>query len=51
MTLKEHLASLLEQAVADILPGQSAVIELERPKSAEHGDFACNVAMRLAKPL
>jgi arginyl-tRNA synthetase len=51
MTLKEHLANLLEQAVADILPGQQAVIELERPKSAEHGDFACNVAMRLAKPL
>ncbi len=51
MTLKEHLANLLEQAVADILPGQQAVIELERPKSAEHGDFACNIAMRLAKPL
>ncbi len=24
---------------------------LERPKSAEHGDFACNLAMMLAKPL
>ncbi len=51
MTLKEHLANLLEQAVADILPGQQAAIELERPKSADHGDFACNIAMRLAKPL
>lgn len=51
MTLKEHLANLLEQAVADILPGQQAVIELERPKSADHGDFACSIAMRLAKPL
>lgn len=51
MTLKEHLAHLLEQAVADILPGQQTVIELERPKSADHGDFACNIAMRLAKPL
>jgi arginyl-tRNA synthetase len=27
------------------------VIELERSKSPEHGDFACNVAMRMAKPL
>lgn len=51
MTLKVHLANLLEQAVADILPGQQAAIELERPKSADHGDFACNIAMRLAKPL
>lgn len=51
MTLKSHLASLLQQAVSDILPGQQAVIELERPKSSDHGDFACNIAMRLAKPL
>jgi arginyl-tRNA synthetase len=27
------------------------VIELERPRNPEHGDFASNVAMRLAKPL
>jgi arginyl-tRNA synthetase len=51
MTLKEHLARMLEQAVADTLPGQQAIIELERPKSADHGDFACNIAMRLAKQL
>lgn len=51
MTLKEHLAHLLQQAVDDILPGQQADIELERPKSADHGDFACNIAMRLAKSL
>ncbi len=51
MTLKQQLARLLELAVADVVPGQSLPIELERPKSPEHGDFACNVAMRLAKPL
>ena len=33
---------------AEILPQD---IILERPKSAEHGDFASNLAMQLAKPL
>jgi arginyl-tRNA synthetase len=51
MTLKKHLANLLQEAVTDILPDLEVVIELERPKSADHGDFACNIAMRLAKTL
>ncbi len=51
MTPKEHLTSLLKLAVANIAPGQEDTIELERPKAAGHGDFSCNVAMRLAKTL
>ncbi|WP_347555246.1 arginine--tRNA ligase [Robbsia sp. KACC 23696] len=30
---------------------QAPAIVLERPKSAAHGDVACNVAMQIAKPL
>jgi arginyl-tRNA synthetase len=30
---------------------QAPTIVLERPKSAAHGDVACNVAMQIAKPL
>ena len=51
MTPKEHLQHLLKLAVANIAPGQEDLIELERPKAAGHGDFSCNVAMRLAKAL
>ncbi|MCE2999538.1 MAG: arginine--tRNA ligase [Betaproteobacteria bacterium] len=46
------LAGLIEQAIAGIVPaGATASIQLERPKQAQHGDFACNIAMQLAKPL
>ncbi|HUG56040.1 MAG TPA: arginine--tRNA ligase [Candidatus Limnocylindrales bacterium] len=30
---------------------RSAAVEVERPKDPEHGDYATNLAMRLAKPL
>ncbi|HEY2630469.1 MAG TPA: arginine--tRNA ligase, partial [Usitatibacter sp.] len=30
-------------------PGVEAAIELDRPKNAEHGDFATNVALQVAK--
>jgi len=50
--LKAHITQLLAQAAAslstEITPEQ---IILERPKSAEHGDFSSNLAMQLAKPL
>ncbi|MBM3373509.1 MAG: arginine--tRNA ligase [Betaproteobacteria bacterium] len=46
------LAGLIEQAIAGIVPASTtASIQLERPKQAQHGDFACNIAMQLAKPL
>ena len=50
--MKAHITQLLAQAAAslstEITPEQ---IILERPKSAEHGDFSSNLAMQLAKPL
>jgi arginyl-tRNA synthetase len=49
---RAHLASLLGQAVRTVAPdhGDAAVL-IERPKSAEHGDYACNAALQLARLL
>jgi arginyl-tRNA synthetase len=52
LNLKEALTELIQQAVAIIAPDQAnTTITLERPKQAQHGDFACNIAMQLAKAL
>ena len=54
--MKEPLRLILEQALdrlrtAGTLPADvQPVYVIERTKSREHGDFACNVAMLLAKP-
>ena len=55
--LKAHLTQLLAIAAKTIMQNNGAPetaelnILLERPKSAEHGDFATNLALVLAKPL
>lgn len=49
--MKTHLTELLTAAAKNIAPEQTINIVLERPKSAEHGDFSTNLAMQLAKPL
>jgi arginyl-tRNA synthetase len=49
--VKTHLTQLLTTAAKTIAPEFDAAILLERPKSAEHGDFATNLALVLAKPL
>ncbi len=50
--IKSHLTDLLTQSLAQVAPQSPAsVIALERPKQAAHGDWACNVAMQLAKQL
>ncbi|HLX24278.1 MAG TPA: arginine--tRNA ligase [Usitatibacter sp.] len=43
------MAKLIQDAVSKAFPGSEAVIELDRPKNADHGDFATNVALQLAK--
>jgi arginyl-tRNA synthetase len=48
---KIHLSDLFAQALRVVVPGQAATVLLERPKQAAHGDYACNLAMQLAKPL
>jgi arginyl-tRNA synthetase len=46
------LAGLIRHALEQVVPaGTAARIQLDRPKQAQHGDFACNIAMLLAKEL
>ena len=50
--VRAHLGALLAEAVQEVaanVPGPS--ILLERPKQTQHGDYACNVALQLAKVL
>jgi arginyl-tRNA synthetase len=50
--IKSHLTDLLAQSLARVAPqSAAALVALERPKQAAHGDWACNIAMQLAKPL
>ncbi len=50
--MKAHLTQLLQVAANTVAPTLTDItIVLERPKSAEHGDFATNLAMLLAKSL
>ncbi len=57
--LTEHktaLADRFRQAAASIAEGVLApadlpAVELDRPRQADHGDLACNLAMQLARPL
>lgn len=46
----EHLIGLIRQAIQEIAPYQD-VIELEKPREATHGDYASNIALKLAKTL
>ena len=49
---KIHLAELFAQALRVVAPDAMQIeILIERPKQAQHGDYACNLAMQLAKPL
>ena len=50
--MKAHITHLLAEAATKISADAAQFkIVLERPKSAEHGDFSSNLAMQLAKPL
>lgn len=49
--LKQHLTQLLADALGVVAPETTAAIELERPKQTQHGDYATNLALQLAKPL
>jgi arginyl-tRNA synthetase len=52
LNFKSHLSDLFAQALCVIAPEhEGATVLIERPKQASHGDYACNLAMQLAKPL
>ena len=57
MTIRDHIETLLRQGLADaqrdgLLP--TTLVEeliIERPQNPEHGDFACSVPLKLARPM
>ncbi|MEQ1741256.1 MAG: arginine--tRNA ligase [Candidatus Nitrotoga sp.] len=52
LNFKSHLSELFALAVSVVAPEATHIdILIERPKQALHGDYACNLAMQLAKPL
>ncbi|MGE0356546.1 MAG: arginine--tRNA ligase [Burkholderiales bacterium] len=47
---KTRLATLVRQAVRAAFPASGEVsVDLDRPKNADHGDFASNVALQIAR--
>jgi arginyl-tRNA synthetase len=48
---KSRLVLLLEQALSQVATDALPLIDLERPKQASHGDYACNIAMQLSKSM
>jgi arginyl-tRNA synthetase len=50
---KTHLAELFSQALRTVAPdlADSLMVVMDRPKQVQHGDYACNLALQLAKPM
>jgi arginyl-tRNA synthetase len=49
---RAHIARLLAGALGTVAPAHAdAAIVIDRPKSPEHGDYACNAALQLARVL
>jgi arginyl-tRNA synthetase len=52
LNFRSHLSELFTQALRTVAPDmRQTEFVIERPKQASHGDYACNLAMQLAKPL
>ncbi|MFK5970400.1 MAG: arginine--tRNA ligase [Candidatus Marithrix sp.] len=49
--MKQHLQQLFTNALEQLDINQNIDIRLERTRDTKHGDFACNIAMILAKKL
>ncbi|MGB8338149.1 MAG: arginine--tRNA ligase [Burkholderiales bacterium] len=50
--IKSQIAELFAVAAKQAVPDAANLsIQLERPKQVAHGDYSCNLAMQLAKPL
>ena len=48
---KELCVRLLDEALGAAWPGTQASIIVDRPKDAQHGDYASNIALQLARTL
>ncbi len=51
LLVKQELLDSLAAELEKLFPGSGSKAAFESPKAAAHGDWACTVAMQLAKPL
>jgi arginyl-tRNA synthetase len=51
LDFKAHVADLFAGALAVVAPDTAVTIDVQRSKQAEHGDYACNLALQLARRL
>ena len=52
LDLRAHLSALFSEALRQLgVSSDGANVVLEKPRQAEHGDYACNIALQLAKSL
>jgi len=52
LDLRAHFSALFAAALQQLeIPATEANIVLEKPRQAQHGDYACNIALQLAKAL
>ena len=51
--LKENLIEIIKKIVLDLYNNEEylSLVMLEIPKEVEHGDYSCNIALRLSKSL
>ena len=49
--LRAQISAWLAQAVHQVHASADVNVVLEKPRQAQHGDYACNVALQLAKQL
>lgn len=49
--MKAHLLELFRAALATVAPEHASTLIFERPKQPEHGDYATNIALQLAREL
>ncbi len=47
--VRDALGALVDRGALELVEGLPSEIRIERPKSKEHGDYATNVALQLAK--
>ena len=52
LDLRSHFTGLLRAALVEVAPDAANLpLVLEHPKSTQHGDYACSVAMQIAKAM
>lgn len=49
--MKKQITEIVQQAVFSLKLDDTPDVQIERTRDKQHGDFACNIAMQLAKKL